>query len=116
MHKAAQKQDSRWEEFCKEDPPPIDYEPVKDFNPRFFYYDRYYMISTSLPHSTNRSVEEEKFTEWASAEEDLEPGLALDPTSYAAKAMQRKRKEPPAEEKVLASVRKRRLLPQRRGH
>ena len=78
--------------FRKDDPPAIGYGPVKDFDSRFFYYDNYSMISESLFHSTSRSAEEEKFMDWAIAEEDLEPGFALDPTSYAAKAMQRKGK------------------------
>ena len=42
-------------------------------------------------------------------------GLALDPTSYAAKAMQRKRKEPPTESEVLSSVRKRPTTPPQEG-
>ena len=115
MQKAAQKQEYRWEEFRKDDPPPLEYEIVKDFDSRFFHYDAYYMISESLLHSTDRSTEEEKFMQWAIAEEDLEPGLALDPTSYAAKAMQRKRKEPPTEEEVLSSVRKRPATPPTEG-
>ena len=90
MQKASQKQEYRWEDFRKEDPPPIDYEAVKDFDSRFFYYDHYSMITESLLHSTSRSIEEEKCMQWAITEEDLEPGIALDPTSYAAKAMQRK--------------------------
>ena len=59
MQKAAQKQEYRWEDFRTEEPPPIDYEPVKNFDSRFFYYDEYYMISESLLHSTDRSTEEE---------------------------------------------------------
>ena len=46
-------------------------------------------------HSTSRLAEEAKCVEWAIVEEDLEPGLALDPASYVAKATQKKRKEPP---------------------
>ena len=88
---------------------------MKDFDSRFFYYDKYSIITESLLHSTSRSVEEEKFLQWAIFEEDLEPGLALDPTSYAAKAMQRKRKEPPTEAEVLSSVRKRPTTPPQEG-
>ena len=77
MQKASQKQEYRWEDFCKDDPPPIDYDAVKDFDSRFFYYDAYSMISDSLLLSTSRSIEEEKFMQWAIAEEDLEPGLAF---------------------------------------
>ena len=51
------------------------------------------MIIESLPHSTDRLNEEAKCVQWAIEEEELEPGLALDPASYLAKAMQRKRKE-----------------------
>ena len=39
MQKASLKQEFRWEDFAKEEPLPIQYEPVKDFDPRFFYYD-----------------------------------------------------------------------------
>ena len=109
--KASQKQEYRWEDFRKEEPPPIAYEPVKDFDSRFFYYDQYSVILESVLHSTSRSAEEEKCMQWAITEEDLEPGLALDPTSYAAKAMQRKRKEPPTESEALSSVRKRPTTP-----
>ena len=45
----------------------------------------------------------------------MEPGLGLDPTSYAAKAMQRKRKEPPTETEVLSTVRKRPTTPPQEG-
>ena len=76
MQKASQKQEFWWEDFRKEDPPPIDYEAVKDFDSRFFYYDAYSMISESLLHSTSRSIEEEKFLLWAITEEDLETGAS----------------------------------------
>ena len=45
----------------------------------------------------------------------MEPGLALDPASYVAKAMQRKPKEPPTEAEVLSSVRKRPATPPQEG-
>ena len=48
MQKASQKQEYRWEDFCKEVPLPIEYEPVKDLDPRFFYYDHYSMITEEL--------------------------------------------------------------------
>ena len=48
-------------------------------------------------------------------EEDLEPGLALDPASYVAKVMQKKRKEPPTESEFLSSVRKRPTTPPQEG-
>ena len=48
MQKASQKQEYRWEDFQKEEPLPMQYEPVKDFDPRFFYYDHYSMITESL--------------------------------------------------------------------
>ena len=67
--KASQKQEYRWEDFRKEEPPPIAYEPVKDFDTTFFYYDHYSMITESLLHSTSRSAEEEKCMEWAITED-----------------------------------------------
>ena len=115
MQKASQKQEYRWEDFRKEDPPPIEYEAVKNFDPRFFYYYHYSIVTESLLRSTSRFAEEAKCMEWAILEEDLEPGLALDPTSYAAKARQRKRKEPPTEAEVLSSVRKRPSTPPQEG-
>ena len=92
MHKASLKQEYRWEDHCKE-PLLKPYEPVKDFDPRFFYYDHYQMITQDLFQPTSVRAEEAKCEDWAILEEDLEPGLALDPNSYAAKA--KKRKEPP---------------------
>ena len=113
MHKASLKQEYRWEDYSKDIPLPIEYEPVKDFDPRFFYYDHYNMITQELFQSTSVRAEEAKCEEWAIQEEDLEPGLALDPNSYAAKA--RKRKEPPTEADVLSSVRKRPTTPPQEG-
>ena len=115
MHKAAQKQEYRWEDFRKDEPIPMEYDAVKDFDSRFFYYDSYSIVASYLFHSTNRSTEEDKFEEWAIEEEDLEPGLAMDPKSYAAKALQRKRKDPPTEEDPLPPVRKRPATPPTEG-
>ena len=100
MHKASLKQEYRWEDHLKE-PLLTPYEPVKDFDPRFFYYDHYQIITQDLLQSTNVRAEEAKCEDWAIVEEDLEPGLALDPNSYAAKV--KKRKEPPTEAEVLSS-------------
>ena len=41
----------RWDDFRKEEPIPMDYEPVKDFDSRFFYYDSYSIIAQSLLHN-----------------------------------------------------------------
>ena len=41
MQKAAQKQEHRWEDFRKDEPPAVEYSPVRDFDPRFFYYDSF---------------------------------------------------------------------------
>ena len=108
MHKASLKQEYRWEDHLKE-PLLTPYEPVKDFDPRFFYYDHYQMITQDLFQSTSVRAEEAKCEDWAILEEELEPGLALDPNSYAAKV--KKRKEPPTEADVLSSVRKRPATP-----
>ena len=108
MHKAALKQEYRWEDHCKE-PLLTPYDPVKDFDPRFFYYDHYQIITQDLLQPTSIRTEEAKCEDWAILEEELEPGLALDPNSYAAKV--KKRKEPPTEADVLSSVRKRPATP-----
>ena len=108
MHKASLKQEYRWEDHLKE-PLLTPYEPVKDFDPRFFYYDHYQMITQDLLQSTSIRDEEAKCEDWAILEEELEPGLALDPNSYAAKV--KKRKEPPTGADVLSSVRKRPATP-----
>ena len=108
MHKASLKQEYRWEDHCKE-PLLVPYDPVKDFDPRFFYYDHYQIITQDLLQPTSRRAEEAKCEDWAIQEEELEPGLALDPNSYAAKV--KKRKEPPTESDVLSSVRKRPVTP-----
>ena len=110
-HKAAQEQEHRWEDFRKEEPIPMDCPGVEDFDSRFFHHDSFSIVAPSLFHSTNRSTEEDKFEEWAIEEEDLEPGLAMDPQSYAAKALQRKRKDPPTEEDPPELVRKRPATP-----
>ena len=90
MHKASLKQEYRWEDYCKEVPLSIEYDPVRDFDPRFFYYDHYHMITQDLFQPTSVRAEEAKCEDWAIVEEDLEPGLALDPNSYAAKARKAK--------------------------
>ena len=108
MHKASLKQEYRWEDHCKE-PLLAPYDPVKDFDPRFFYYDHYQIITQDLLQPTSIRAEEAKCEDWAILEEELEPGLALDPNSYAAKV--KKRKEPPTESDVLSSVRKRPVTP-----
>ena len=113
MHKASLKQEYRWEDHCKQVPPQMEYQPVRDFDPRFFYYDHYQMITQDLFQPTSVRAEEAKCEDWAIVEEDLEPGLALDPNSYAAKA--RKRQEPPTEADVLSSVRKRPATPPQEG-
>ena len=113
MHRASLKQEYRWEDHCKEIPLQIEYQPVRDFDSRFFYYDHYQMITQDLFQPTSVRAEEAKCEDWAILEEDLEPGLALDPNSYAAKA--RKRKEPPTEADVLSSVRKRPATPPQEG-
>ena len=108
MHKASLKQEYRWEDHYK-DPLLTPYEPVRDFDPRFFYYDHYQIITQDLLQPTSIRAEEAKCEDWAIEEEDLEPGLALDPNSYAAKV--KKRKEPPTEADLLSSVRKRPATP-----
>ena len=57
MHKASLKQEYRWEDHCKE-PLLKPYEPVKDFDPRFFYYDHYQMITQDLFQPTSVRAEE----------------------------------------------------------
>ena len=71
------------------------------------------MITQDLFQPTSVRAKEAKCEDWAIVEEDLEPGLALDPNIYAAKA--RKRKEPPTEADVLSSVRKRPATPPQEG-
>ena len=65
MHKASLKQEYRSEDYCKEVPLPIEYEPVKDFDPRFFYYDHYHMITQDLFQPTSVRAEEAKCEDWA---------------------------------------------------
>ena len=48
MHKAAQKQEYRREDFPKEEPIPMEY--------GFFYYDSYSIVAQSLFHSSTRST------------------------------------------------------------
>ena len=60
MTKAQQKIEYRWDDFLtdkqegkttEEEP----YEPVKDFDPRFHYYDSYVDIVTNLPEASTKS-------------------------------------------------------------
>ena len=52
------------------------------------------MASEDLLQHAERTLEEEKFSEWALEEADLELGMAMDPKSYAAKAFKERGRIP----------------------
>ena len=102
MMKAQQKIEYRWDDFLAdkkagkiaEGEP---YDPVVNFDPRFHYYDKYVDIVGFLPEVSSRKEEEEKCTIWELEEQDLELFMAMDPESFAAKAMNPKKRKPDPE-------------------
>ena len=88
-----------------EPPEPRADPPVRDFDPRFFYYDQCTATADDLYGKTDRYAEEEKSIKWELEGQDLELGMTLDPPSCAAKA--RKRKSDPSTEGEKPPVRRR---------
>ena len=102
MMKAQQKIEYRWDDFLAEknagkiavgEP----YDPVVNFDPRFHYYDQYVDIVGFLPEKPSRKDEEAKVAIWELEEQDLELSMAMDPESFAAKAMNPKKRKPDPE-------------------
>ena len=90
MKKAEQKIEYRWDDFLSDTKngklPIYDYPPV-DFDTRFYYYVQYREIADDLLEPSTREVEEGKAAIWELEGLDLELAMAMDPESFAAKAM-----------------------------
>ena len=102
MTKAQQKIEYRWDDFLsdKKEGKISDgehYDPVVGFDPRFHYYDTYEDIVADLPEVSSRKEEEEKVAIWELEEQDLEMSMAMDPESFAAKALNPKKRKPDPE-------------------
>ena len=100
--KAEQKIEYRWDDFLADKnagniPKGDQYDPVVDFDPRFHYYDKYNDIVGDLPHVSSRENEEAKSSIWEIEGLELELDMAMDPESFAAKAMNPKKRKPDPE-------------------
>ena len=73
------------------------YEEVVNLDPRFHYYDKYVDIVSFLPEVSTRDQEEAKSSIWELEGHDLELCMAMDPESFAAKAMNPKKRKPDPE-------------------
>ena len=65
-----------------------------NFDQRFHYYDKYKDIVGDLPEVSTREKEEAKSTIWEIEGLELELYMAMDPESFAAKAMNPKKRKP----------------------
>ena len=73
------------------------YEPVVNFDPRFHYYDAFKDTIEDLPDASTKELEEAKSTLWEIEGLELELCMAMDPESFAAKAMNPKKRKPDPE-------------------
>ena len=100
--KAEQRIEYRWDDFIAEKkagslPVEVLYDPVVNFDPRFHYYDKLKDIIEDLPDASTKEQEEAKSTLWEIDGLDLELCMAMDPESFAAKAMNPKKRKPTPE-------------------
>ena len=72
-----------------------EYPPVVDFDTRFYYYDHYIEIADDLLDPSTGEVEEGKAAIW----ELKDLAMAMDPESFAAKAMQPKKRKRESDKK-----------------
>ena len=100
--KAEQKIEYRWDDFLADKNAGNisigeQYDPVVNFDQRFHYYDKYKDIVGDLPEVSTREKEEAKSTIWEIEGLELELYMAMDPESFAAKAMNPKKRKPDPE-------------------
>ena len=100
--KAEQKVEYRWDDFIADKqagniPAEEDYDPVVRFDQRFHYYDSFKDTVGNLPEASTRDQEEAKSTLWEIEGLELELCMAMDPESYAAKAINPKKRKPDPE-------------------
>ena len=100
--KAEQRIEYKWDDFIADKkagnlPAEVQYEPVVDFDPRFHYYDAFKDTVEDLPDASTKEQEEAKSTIWEIEGLELELCMAMDPESFAAKAMNPKKRKPDPE-------------------
>ena len=100
--KAEQKIEYRWNDFRADKqagniPADDQYEEVVNFDQRFHYYDKFMDIMELLPDASTKDQEEAKSTLWEIEGLELELCMAMDPESFAAKAMNPKKRKPDPE-------------------
>ena len=100
--KAEQKIEYRWDDFIADKkagnlPADDQYPEVVNFDQRFHYYDKFTDVVELLPDASTRDQEEAKSTLWEIEGLELELCMAMDPESFAAKAMNPKKRKPDPE-------------------
>ena len=100
--KAEQRIEYKWDDFIEDKKagslPVLDpYAPVVNFDQRFHYYDKFIDIVDDLPDVSTRDQEEAKSTLWEIEGLELELCMAMDPESFAAKAINPKKRKPDPE-------------------
>ena len=100
--KVEQRIEYKWDDFIADKkagnlPAEDQYEPVANFDQRFHYCDAFKDTVEDLPDVSTREQEEAKSTLWEIDGLELELCMALDPESFAAKAMNPKKRKPDAE-------------------
>ena len=100
--KAEQKIKYRWDDFIADKkagniPADDQYAEVVNFDQRFHYYDKFTDVVGLLPDASTRDQEEAKSTLWEIEGLELELCMAMDPESFAAKAMNPKKRKPDPE-------------------
>ena len=100
--KAEQRIEYRWDDFIADKkagnlPAEDKYDPVVNFDQRFHYYDAFKDTVEDLPDVSTREQEEAKSTLWEIEGLELELCMAMDPESFAAKAMNPKKRKPDPE-------------------
>ena len=100
--KAEQRIEYKWDDFITDKkagnlPAEDQYEPVVSFDQRFHYYDAFKDTVEDLPDVSTRDQEEAKSTLWEIEGLELELCMAMDPESFAAKALNPKKRKPDPE-------------------
>ena len=100
--KAEQRIEYKWDDFLADKkagnlPSEGECEPVVCFDQRFHYYDKFTDTVEDLPDVSTRDQEEAKSTLWEIEGLELELCMAMDPESFAAKAINPKKRKPEPE-------------------
>ena len=100
--KAEQRIEYKWDDCIADKkagnlPAEVQFEPVVNFDSRFHYYDAFKDTVEDLPDASTKEQEEAKSTIWEIEGLELELCMAMDPESFAAKAMNPKKRKPDPE-------------------